>query len=104
MATYLVECYLPRPRARAVPDAARRVGLAAERLSSDGVAVRYLRMTFLPEDETCFHLLEAESSDAVEEVGRRAGLGRFRVLAAVIEYGRETAPRARRQQTKEDRE
>jgi hypothetical protein len=77
---YLIECYLPRPRAGAARDAARRTRRAAEQISPEGVEVRYLRMTFLPEDETCFHLLEAESSDAVEEVGRRAGLGRFRVL------------------------
>ncbi len=86
MATYLVECYLSRLRARAVRDAARRVRLVAERLSSEGVSVRYLRMTFLPEDETCFHLFEAASSDAVEEVARLANVGSFRVVSAVVEH------------------
>lgn len=91
MPNYLVECYLPRPRASAARDAARRARRAAEETSSEGIAVRYLRMTFLPEDETCFHLFEAESPDAVEEVSRRAGLGRFRVVPAVVEHDADLA-------------
>jgi hypothetical protein len=43
MPNYLVECYLAR--AGVARDAGRRVRLAAERLSREGVAVRYLRMT-----------------------------------------------------------
>jgi hypothetical protein len=33
-----------------------------------------VRTTLLPEDETCFHVFDATSADAVGEVGRRAGL------------------------------
>ena len=38
---------------------------------------------FLPDDETCFHLFEAVSAYAVEQVSRRAELGRARVVPAV---------------------
>ena len=40
-------------------------------------------MTFLPGDETCFHLLVAESEDAVAEACRRAGLGSARIVPAL---------------------
>jgi hypothetical protein len=45
--------------------------------------VRYLRTTYLPDDETCFHVFEADSAAAVEEVSRRARLGRVRVVTAI---------------------
>jgi hypothetical protein len=89
MPNYLVECYLPR--AGVARDAGRRVRLAAEGLSRDGVAVRYLRMTLLPDDETCFYLFEADSPDAVEEVSRRADLRRFRVVSAVVDHDADPA-------------
>jgi hypothetical protein len=42
-----------------------------------------VRTTFLPEDETCFHVFEAVSEDAVAEVFRRAGIGSGRIVSAV---------------------
>jgi hypothetical protein len=45
--------------------------------------IRYIRTTYLPDDETCFHVFEARSTDIVEEAGRRAQLGRGRVVPAV---------------------
>ncbi len=91
MPTYLVEVYMPRSQARA---ADRRAGATAEELSHEGIPVRYVRTTFLPDDETCFHFFEADSADDVEEVSRRADLGRARVVPAV-EASRSTRPRAR---------
>lgn len=52
-----------------------------EELSREGTAVRCLRTTFLPDDETSFHLFEAVSADAVAEVGRRAEIDRARVVS-----------------------
>lgn len=80
MPSYLIEVYLPRSRADEARATARRARAAAEGLSRDGVPIRYVRTTFLPDDETCFHLFEAVSADAVEEVGRRAKLGRSRIV------------------------
>jgi hypothetical protein len=57
--------------------------MAARQLSREGEPVRYLRTTLLPEDETCLHLFEAASEEAVAEVCRRAGLGTPRIVRAV---------------------
>jgi hypothetical protein len=89
--SYLVEVYLPRSRADEACSTARRVRAAAEALSSEGVPIRYVRTTFLPDDETCFHLFEAASADVVEEVSSRAELGRARVVPAIEASG--PAPR-----------
>jgi uncharacterized protein DUF4242 len=81
--TYMVEAYMPRSHAQEARAAGRRARAAAEELSAEGTAVGYVRTTFLPDDETCFHLFEAASADAVEEASRRAKLGRVRVVPAV---------------------
>jgi hypothetical protein len=79
MPRYLAEAYL----SGAHEDAGRRARAAARELSLEGTPVRWLRLTFLPDDETCFHVFEAGSADAVEEASRRAGLGPVRVSLAV---------------------
>jgi hypothetical protein len=84
--SYLIECYVPNAEASAAGGAARRARLVAEQLSRDGMSVRYLRTMFLPEDELCFHLFEADSSDVVVEVARRTEPGRFRLVSAVVEF------------------
>jgi hypothetical protein len=81
--TYLVEAFMPRSHSQEARAAGRRARAAAEELSREGTAVRYVRTTFLPDDETCFHLFEAITADDVEELSRRAKLGRARVVAAV---------------------
>jgi hypothetical protein len=47
------------------------------------VSIRFVRTTYLPDDETCFHVFEALSADSVDEVVRRAALGNVRVVPAV---------------------
>jgi hypothetical protein len=83
MQSYLVEIYAPRSRAGDVSATTRRVGAAVAELSSEGVPIRHVRTTFLPDDEMCFHLVEASSAGVVDELCRRAGLGRVRVVVAV---------------------
>jgi len=80
---YLVEVYVPRSRGREASAAAARARSAAEALSREGSEIRYVRTTFLPADETCFHLFEACSAEVVEAAVLRAKLGRARVVAAV---------------------
>jgi hypothetical protein len=89
--SYLVEAYMPRSHAQEAQAAGGRARRAAEDLSREGVPVRYVRTTFLPDDETCFHLFEASVPAAVEEVSRRAELGRARIVSAI-----ETSRPARR--------
>lgn len=83
MRGYLVEVYLPRSRAHEARAAARRLRAAAEELSYGGAPIRFVRTTFLPDDETCFHLFEAGSAEVVEAAVGRARLGHARVLRAV---------------------
>ena len=83
MPSYLVEQYLPKSRLPELRLEASRTEAAARELSGDGVRIRYLRTTFLPDDETCFHLVEATGTDEVGELCRRAGLVNARVTRAV---------------------
>ncbi len=94
MPTYLVEAYMPRSPAQEARAAGRRARAAAEELSREGVSIQYLRTTFMPDDETCFHLFEAASAEAVEEASTRAELGRARVVPA-IDASRSARRRAR---------
>jgi hypothetical protein len=80
MPSYLVEAYVPRAQAQDARAAGRRARAAARQLAREGASVRYVRTTLLPEDETCFHLFEAGSEEAVAEVCRRAGLGSARIV------------------------
>ena len=83
MPLYLVEMFVPRSRAGEARAAGRRARDAAEALALEDVEIHYLRTTFLPDDETCFHLFEAASPEAVAEASNRAELGRVRIVAAV---------------------
>jgi hypothetical protein len=87
MRMYLAELYLPRSRADEARAAGLRARATAEELSGEGGAVRYLRTTFVPDDETCFHVFEAASAELVEEVASRAGLGAARVVPALEASG-----------------
>jgi len=81
--SYLVETYVPQSHADEIRTTARRARAIAKTLSRGGTPVRYVRTTFLPEDETCFHVFEAASEDAVGEVCRLAGIGSARIVPAV---------------------
>ena len=83
MPSFLIESYVPRSRHEEVSKATRLLRAAAEQLAREGTPVRYVRTTFLPDDETCFHIFEAPSHEAVEELRRRAALGRARIVTAV---------------------
>ena len=74
---------MPRSQAREARAAARRARAAAVELASEGTAIHYVRTTFLPDDETCFHLFQAVSATAVAEASRLAGLGPARVVSAI---------------------
>jgi hypothetical protein len=83
MADFLVEVYTPRLDETALAKLVARLETASEAMSADGFRVRYLRSIHVPEDETCFHLFQAESAELVCEAGGRAGLTFDRVTEAV---------------------
>ena len=87
MPTYLVEAYMSGSHTREARAAGRRARAAAEALSREGTPVLYIRTTFLPDDETCFHLFEAGSVDVVSELCVQAGLLHARIVRAVDATG-----------------
>jgi hypothetical protein len=80
---YLVELYVSRHDSASVDRGADRAREAAAELTREGTAVRYVRSIFVPEDETCLLLYEAESVAAVDAAARRAGFAFDRIAAAV---------------------
>ena len=89
MADFLVEVYTPRLEEAALATLVARLEAAAEAISTEGSRVTYLRSIHVPEDETCFHLFEAESAEIVREAGRRAALfpeGRSGVVAPFVRH------------------
>ena len=83
MDEYLVELYLPQRDEAALADAAIRARVASGEVTSEGKHVRYLRTIFVPQDEICFHLYEAQTADAVGEASLRAEIAYERVVRAV---------------------
>jgi hypothetical protein len=89
---YLVESYVPRLGEADCHDAASRARSVADELSRNGMSVRYLHSLFVAEDETCFHVFEALSVDAVAEASRRAELAHARIVP--VTFVRRTPLRA----------
>jgi hypothetical protein len=74
---------MPRASAAEVEEEANQARLAAEALATNGILVDYVRTTYLAEDETCFHLFEANSAEDVAEAARRAALTSGRITLVV---------------------
>ena len=73
MPEYLVELY---------SIAAETDSAALARLG-DGEAVRYLRSILIPGDETCLHLVEADSVEQVAKAFEQLGLEADRIVEAM---------------------
>lgn len=82
MASYLVETYSPIDRDE-LATAISRIRAVARAMSRRGVPVRHVKAILVPGDETCFHLVDAPSLDAVDEMTRRAKLTYTRITEAV---------------------
>jgi hypothetical protein len=87
---FVVEVFTPRASAGELATAERRARLAASRLSEADVAVRYVRATYIPEDEICFFVFDAPSGRDAALVAQRAGLEPIRVVEAVSSAKEET--------------
>ena len=74
MPQYMVERHLPAFPPEQLPAAAAAAKEKSAELSAEGVDVRYLRSTYVPEGEKCYCLFEGVSSEAIAEVQKRAGL------------------------------
>ena len=81
MPEYLLEFYLSRDAAHGAADEGESARVAAEELTRLGTAVQYCRSIFVPAEETCFVLFEAESADAVRDAAALAALPCGRISA-----------------------
>jgi len=86
VATFLIETYLSQARAAELDDETARLRDAIAGLTIDPAIptppVQWLFSYFVPEDEMCLHVVEAESVDAVLRVCSAAGLAAERVVEA----------------------
>jgi hypothetical protein len=78
--TFLVEAYVPASAAKLLSLTEMR---RAARALACGGEVRHLRSIFVPRDETCFHLLEGPSAQAVGEAAQKAAIPFERVVEAI---------------------
>jgi Nickel responsive protein SCO4226-like len=78
--SFLVEAYTPASASIAEIEA--RAQLAANELSRGRTPVRYVRSIYVPEDQTCFHIFESPSVEAVRVVSDLAGLSAQRIVEA----------------------
>jgi Protein of unknown function (DUF4242) len=85
---FVIEQYVSRDSAAAVGRDAARARRVARRLSAEGAQVRYVRSFFLPEDETCFHLYQADTIDTVRDAARHARLPFERITPTITSGGR----------------
>ena len=76
MASFVVESYA----SEGAVDTQRE---RAQQAAALGVGVRYIRTTYLPEDETVFHAFEADSADALRKAVQEAALPFDRIVEAV---------------------
>jgi hypothetical protein len=76
--TYVVE--LAAGDATELAAAGERARTAAEQLTREGTAVRWVRAVYVPEYETCLLVFEARTPDAVDRAGCRAGLTYDRIV------------------------
>jgi hypothetical protein len=61
--------------------------LRAQQAAAGSTDVRFLRSMFLPDDEMCFLVFEAESSDAVTRLAAQAALPIDRVVRTELGHG-----------------
>jgi hypothetical protein len=81
MPQFLTELYLSRVNQDELGEMAGRV-LAVAKSATEAESVRYLRSIYVPDDELCLHLFEADSAAAVCAACRKAGIRVDRIVEA----------------------
>jgi hypothetical protein len=80
---YCLELYLADGSRAALEEAAGHARAAAESFVARGRSVRYLRSTYLPDDETCLHFFAAASGEDVAQAALQAGLAGDRITRSI---------------------
>ncbi|MEP7021635.1 MAG: nickel-binding protein [Pseudonocardiales bacterium] len=81
---FLVERYLPATAAGSLAESVSRVARICADQDSDSGAVRYVQSMYLPDEDICFCVFRAPSSDAVRAVNDAAHFRLDRVTKAVL--------------------
>jgi hypothetical protein len=82
---FIVDRTVPGMTEELLAEVQRLLHEAARRVSSAGQPVRYLRCTYLPEEDRCLCLFEADNPTAVRRANETAQVP-FRRISAAIEY------------------
>ena len=82
MPNFVVERYRPSSDPDSLVTVADRLIAGVRQVSPDGTSVRYVDTIYLPGDETCLDLFEAESEADVRAVTRQAGIEVDRIVPA----------------------
>ena len=80
MNNYLVEQYLPGVTARQLEEASAQLAAAATELTKDGIEVRYINSTFIPDEESCFCRFESTDAESVRRACEQAGVPYARIV------------------------
>ena len=83
MPSYLVETYLARGRTQERASREERARSAADELTRAGARVRFDGAIHVPEDEICFFVFGASSSEEAVRAADLAALDPVRVVEAV---------------------
>ena len=83
MAVYMVERELPGINNEGLAGAQRAAISSAQKSTTNGTPVRYIRSTFVPGEARCMCLFEARTADAVRDVNEAAGLPFTRIIEAM---------------------
>ena len=84
MPSYLVETFLARCDAEARVAGEARARSAAETLSRTGIRIGFDGVIHIPEDETCFFVFVAGSTEDAMGAARLAELDPVRIVEAVM--------------------
>ena len=79
MPEFVAEHYVSRTDAEGARRARTAARRAADQLAREGTAVELVRAVFVPEDETCNYISEADSIDSVRLAAQRAALAFERI-------------------------
>ena len=82
MAVYMVERDLPGITSDGLAGAQKAAIASAQKSTTSGTPVRYIRSTFVPGESRCMCLFEASTPDAVRDVNESAGLPFTRIVEA----------------------
>jgi hypothetical protein len=79
---YMVERYIPGITSDELSEASDRLAAAAGRLAAEGLEIRYVGSTFVPEEESCFCRFESASAGGVRRAFEQAGVPFARIVEA----------------------